>query len=64
MICTMLTTYEFYVAETPGAEPRFVPVLCESERDLVRRARELLAQENAESVEVRQAGKLLFKLVT
>lgn len=58
----MLTTYEFYVADEPR-EPRFVPVLCESERDLVRRARELLAQEHADFVEVRRGGAVLFRLV-
>lgn len=59
----MMTTYEFLVAETPGAAPRFLPIICESERELVGRARQLLAERNAESVEVRLAGQLLFKLV-
>ncbi|HEY0649330.1 hypothetical protein [Phenylobacterium sp.] len=58
----MLTTYEFYVAQADGAEPRFVPVLCESERELVRRARELLGEKNAAFVEVRRAGQPLFRL--
>lgn len=59
----MMTTYEFYVAEAEGAQARFVPVLCESERDLVRRARELMAEMNAGFVEVRRAGEVLFRLV-
>jgi hypothetical protein len=59
----MLITYEFYVGETEGAEPSFVPVLCESERGLMRRARELLAERKASFVEVRREGRVLFRLV-
>lgn len=59
----MLTTYEFYVADEPR-EPRFVPVACESERELVGRARELLAKEHADFVEVRRQGAVLFRLMS
>ena len=59
----MLTTCEFYVAEAEGAEPRFVPAPCESERALVHRARELLAETHAGFVEVRRAGEVLARLV-
>lgn len=59
----MLITYEFYVADSEGAELRFVPVLCESERELVSRARELMAETKAGFVEVRRAGEVLFRLV-
>lgn len=58
----MLTTYEFYVAQKDSA-PRFVPVLCASELELMRHAREMLAQEAAEFVEVRRGGEVLLRLV-
>jgi hypothetical protein len=59
----MKTTYEFYVAATEGAEPRFVPVPCESDREIVSRARELLAAHSAAAVEVRRDGQVLFQLL-
>ncbi|MCC7266292.1 MAG: hypothetical protein IT546_03010 [Caulobacteraceae bacterium] len=59
----MTTPYEFYVSDS-HRRPRFVPVVCESERDLVRRARELLEQEQAEAVEVRCGDRIVFRLVS
>lgn len=59
----MLTTYEFYVAKK-DSPPRFVPVLCGSELELMRHAREMLAQEAAEFVEVRRGGEVLLRLVS
>lgn len=58
----MLTTYEFYIAQK-DSPPRFVPVLCASELELMRRAREMLAQEGAAFVEVRRGGEVLLRLV-
>ena len=59
----MAMTYEFYI-ESKDREPRFVPVMCESELELEHQARTILAQEHATSVEVRRLGEHLFTLVS
>jgi hypothetical protein len=53
-------TFELYVCDEAG-ERRFQPLLCER-IDVVQRAREVLTQQGAHSVEVWEAGEHLLTL--
>ena len=58
----MQRTYELYVAQK-HEPPRFVAVPGDSIRDIMSKARVILAEEDADSIEVREQGQLLFTLM-
>jgi hypothetical protein len=59
----MYQTYELYLREHAGGEPRFEPLTCHSAVQAMRKARDLLEADKAiASVEVRLAGVHLFTL--
>jgi hypothetical protein len=57
----MMQTYELYLEDEEG-ERRFDTILCRSLAEILPRVRELIAERNLASVEVRVAGQILFTI--
>jgi hypothetical protein len=57
----MLQTYELYLEDDEG-ERRFDTLLCPTVAEILPRVRELIAQQNLASVEVRVGGQHLFTI--
>ena len=57
----MMQTYELYLEDEEG-ERRFDTILCRSLAEILPKVRELIAERNLASVEVRVAGQILFTI--
>jgi hypothetical protein len=57
----MMQTYELYLEDEEG-ERRFDTILCRSLAEILPKVRELIAERNLASVEVRVAGQVLFTI--